>query len=283
MFILFSDCREQPRVKQLRTYSLPFRTHNLPSKVSAMTGTSTGDLALVEKYGRKVCIVTTNGTVLRQITVQGASELYGICRVGGNLFFTDHGNKHIHVITEKNTHIASMYTGISHMYGLDVKGHTIWVAASFSGLYKLTFDMAYNITGSTLLVPSVWGSQFYTPFAITAVQSGLIVSCSRSDNIHFLSLNGSRLFPPVGGRGSGDGLLNYPQDIDTDGCGRVYVVDKSNNRVVLYSGAGRFITNLVAEQHGLEKAASLYVHNNVLYITNSYGPSSYNLIGVELT
>ena len=156
-----------------------------------------------------------------------------------------------------------MYTGINYMTGLTVTNHTIWVAARYSGLYELTFDEQYNITSSTLLVQSVKGSQFYLPYGVTVVQSGIIVTCWGSDYINYLSYNGSELYPPVGGEGYGDGQLSYPIGLSTDGCGTVYVADHYNSRIAVFTGTGRFVTNLGSLWHPL----ALVFHNNSLYIT----------------
>jgi len=33
----------------------------------------------------------------------------------------------------------------------------------------------------------------------------------------------------------GDGMFNYPNDITTDNQGRVYIVDRENNRIQVWS------------------------------------------------
>ena len=86
----------------------------------------------------------------------------------------------------------------------------------------------------------------------------------------------------MGEEGSGDGQLDIPYDIDIDWCSRVYVADRRNNRIVLFSAIGQFLSNVVTGQHGLAgRPQSLYVQNNFLYITNEYSP--YSLFVVELT
>ena len=255
-------------MKKFHQYSLSY------GQSGGMTVTSTGDLAIVEWDGIRVGIFTTRGRHVHTLTVRRASNLWGIARNDQILFITDNTTKCIHVIIESNFYVAKMYTGLTRMYGLDDTNHTIWVASMELGLYELTFDEQYNITASIRLVPSVEGSQpgsqFYQPTSVTAVQSGIIVSGYGSHNIHYLSYNGSMLYPPVGLSDFGAGQLYYPAYVITDGCGTVYVSDVNNHRIDVFTATGRFISDLASKRDGLLKPLSLCIHHNSLYITNRY-------------
>jgi DNA-binding beta-propeller fold protein YncE len=54
------------------------------------------------------------------------------------------------------------------------------------------------------------------------------------------SLEGEFLFS-FGGRGLGDGQLNFPTNATVDESGRIYVVDSMNNRIVIFDSGGEFI------------------------------------------
>ena len=111
-------------------------------------------------------------------------------------------------------------------------------------------------------------------------QSIIIVKCEH--NIHFLSYNGSVLYPPAGGLGSGNGQLRDhgdPMRLSADRCIRVYVADTFNNRIAVFRGNGRFITNLETDSYGMRNPYALVFHNNSLYIANFYS----DLYVMELT
>ena len=137
----------------------------MPYRVGGMCGTSSGDLAIVEKFGRRARIVTINGTLVRKLTVPGASKFFGIDRQADRLFIVDEGNKRIHVITEINTFIVSMYTDISEIRRIVVTNRTLYVAAD-PGLYKLTFDASYSITTSTRILQSISAHSFTGHFLL---------------------------------------------------------------------------------------------------------------------
>jgi len=45
-----------------------------------------------------------------------------------------------------------------------------------------------------------------------------------------------------GGKGTGPGQFNVPHSIALDSSGRIYVADRSNNRIQIFDPAGRFLT-----------------------------------------
>lgn len=53
-------------------------------------------------------------------------------------------------------------------------------------------------------------------------------------------LDGKFLFS-FGGRGAGDGRLNFPTNAVVDAAGRILVVDSMNNRVAIFDSEGRFV------------------------------------------
>jgi len=69
-------------------------------------------------------------------------------------------------------------------------------------------------------------------------------------------------------KGSGDGQLNLPSDIDLDGAGNVYVADTENNRIVVFGSAGKFLRSVGAGK--LEKPVALKVDiKGNLYVIES--------------
>lgn len=68
----------------------------------------------------------------------------------------------------------------------------------------------------------------------------LYVADAHGNNIVVFDLaDGKHLFS-FGGRGSGDGKLNFPSDVAVDSKGDVYVVDSMNARVQVFDREGKF-------------------------------------------
>ena len=195
-------------------------------------------------------------------------NFWGVANEGDKLFISDYGYDSIHVIHEDGAFIKTINTGIGYMRRIEINGLTIWVVSDNSGLYEITVNSDYNITSSKLLVRS--DSQFNEPKGISILTDRMIVVCDTSAIIHYFARNGTRLFPPVGGRGSGDGHLHRPHDLTTDSCGRVYVADFYNRRIALFSDTGQFLQSLVTRREGMAGyPTSLFLNNDYLYITSA--------------
>lgn len=81
----------------------------------------------------------------------------------------------------------------------------------------------------------------------------------------------SREILNFGELGSGDGQLKQPSDIDLDKSGNIYIADTENNRIVLFSPDGKFITNIGAGK--LEKPVVVEVDiNGNIYVVEQNKP-----------
>ena len=69
----------------------------------------------------------------------------------------------------------------------------------------------------------------------------------------------------------------HPLDAVTDPCGRVYVEDENNKRVVLFSQNGRFLKNLVTTELP-DNPFAFYLHQKYLYVVCKAG----HLLVIEL-
>lgn len=248
---------------------------DLPYRVSGISGTSSGDLAMVQWHGTNAGIFSTTGELKQSLNVLNANELYDITSKNSTLFITDYRGKSIHVIREYNFYVKAISVTNGGLRRLSVEGNTIWFTA-YSGLFRVTFDSHYNVTGYEHLVER--GSQFDYTIGLLVLPTYIVVGCYYTHNIHFFHHNGTAMFPAVGGLGS---QLYYPLGIVADSCMHIYVADLHNNRIVQFSETGQVTRNLITGGHGLTgEPYSLFLHGNIMYITNDNLP--YKLFVAEL-
>jgi hypothetical protein len=248
------------RVKSINSSTLPYR-------VVDVTGSSQGDLVIVEAWGKRAAILSRQGSVKLNLTVHKAHRLRAVARQANTLYIIDAGTGAIHMLLENNTYILSIHTKLSQVSALAITDSTIWVTTQFQGLHKLTIDSNFTVIKSDLLVPN--SAMFDFPKSMTARDSRVVVACQESDNIHVFDAcsSGAFEFPPMGGSGSGDGQLSLPYDVVTDLLGNIYVVDQENYRIVVFNNRGQFLTNLVTRKDSLDgQLVSLYIDFNILYI-----------------
>ena len=85
--------------------------------------------------------------------------------------------------------------------------------------------------------------EFNCPYGIAITGDVLYVADSDNYRIQKLSTDGEFL-SMFGTRGSGDGKLNYPTGLTLGPDGMVYISDRYNNRVVVFSETGVFLHNI---------------------------------------
>ena len=273
-FYILGIFPEFHKVSSISDYSVPFQ-------VDSMTDTSDGKLVMTGLTNQAV-IYTKQGQQDYTITIPGAGNMYGVARQGDILFFTD-SNGLIHIVRETGEYIKNISTAFKAVYGIDVTNNTIWLADSSKGVYKLTVDSCHNIIKSEILASPT--SQFHGHRGITIYNdSRVIVVCRGSHNLQVFDMSGLRVLPPVGEEGSEDGQLLEPQDVVTDGAGRMYVADSRNQRIVLFSKGGEFLRNLVTTDDGLRgNPTALFLQDNYIYAsTYTIQPRSFKFYIIKL-
>jgi sugar lactone lactonase YvrE len=68
-----------------------------------------------------------------------------------------------------------------------------------------------------------------------------------------------------GKKGSGPGELNLPHALAFDSRGRLFVADRSNNRVEIFDRDGKFI----AEWKQFGRPSGIFIYKDVLYVSDS--------------
>ncbi len=108
---------------------------------------------------------------------------------------------------------------------IDRQGN-VWVADSNNSRVQV-FDPQGKFLRKTM--------EFATPRGMALYEDKVLVVDVLQHTVHALNLEGRRLFT-FGTRGMGDGQFNFPNDVAVDpGTGRIYVVDRENNRVSVWA------------------------------------------------
>lgn len=102
----------------------------------------------------------------------------------------------------------------------------VWVADSNNSRVQ-AFDPSGKLLHKTM--------EFATPRGMALFEDKVLVVDVLQHTVHALNLEGRRVFT-FGTRGMGDGQFNFPNDVAVDpGTGRIYVVDRENNRVSVWA------------------------------------------------
>ena len=246
------------RANKMASYRLPYIVHGI-------TDTSQGHLAMVELYGKNAGIFTAS-CILLNLRIPKAQQLHSIARLGEVLFITDMANSNIHVITEQNMYLKTVYSQVTHPKGITTSDGYIWVTRFEGGMYRLAIDKHYSITEVKEL--SAAGNTCLGPVSISVMNMRVAVACYSSHNVHVFNTGCKQVAPPLGVYGTADGQLNFPTGVVMDAAEQFYVADHYNQRVVLLSKTGIFVRNIVTKADGLLEAPSgLFLRNNTLYIT----------------
>ena len=138
-------------------------------------------------------------------------------------------------------------------HGLTVDGQdNVWVTdVGRHQVFKLTHDGELLLTVGTAGVPGADSTHFNLPTDVAVLPDGGFYVSDGYANSRVVK------FSPTGGfqfqwgtKGSGPGQFDLPHGIAVSGTDRVFVADRSNARVQVFDGQGRFVTEWKSAELG---------------------------------
>ena len=96
--------------------------------------------------------------------------------------------------------------------------------------------------------------------AVDPINGTILVADWRNDRVQRFSPDGE-LLQIIGRPGSGEGELNRPSSVAVDKHGDIYVVDRGNDRVLLFNPRGIFIESFRGDAHITEKGYAKLLAN----------------------
>lgn len=141
----------------------------------------------------------------------------------------DPGRRAVHLFDAKGERYARA-SGLGYPVAVAFVGSTL-IVADAERRTLLAFDLQGRPAELPVRVPAL---ERPAGLAFDAKGQRLFVSDSAAHVVHVLSLAGKSP-ATIGGRGSGDGELNFPTHLFTDVNGRLYVCDAMNFRVQIFA------------------------------------------------
>jgi NHL repeat len=228
-------------------------------------GTSAG--VDVDRNGVNIwALERCGGTLCTESKLDPVVELDASGRVirsfGGGMFVQPHG---IYVDGDDNIWVTDAVANAQHTKGLQV--------------FKFSHDGHILLRLGTTGVAGNDGSHFGAPTDVVTARNGdvfvsdghLGCGCPNARIVKFTSTG--QFLKSFGELGDGRGELFAPHSLAMDSSGRLFVADRSNNRIVIYSQDGDFI----AEWRQFGRPSGLYIDkSDLLYVSDSESEFGHN-------
>jgi streptogramin lyase len=145
--------------------------------------------------------------------------------------------------------------------GMDGKGHQV---------FKFSADGRLLLTLGKAGVAGTGPDELEAPNAVLVAPNGDIFVAEGHNpalaNSRIVKFDRKGRFLKVIGRmGSGPGEFIEPHGLAMDSAGRLFVADRSNNRIQILDQDGRFI----AEWRQFGRPSGVYIRNDILYVSDS--------------
>lgn len=163
-------------------------------------------------------------------------------------------------------------------HGLTVdKAGNVWVTDAQAKDGKGVQVFKFNQDGKVLLTLGKKGTPGEGPDAFGAPTSAAVApngdifvsdghngcNCPASRIVKFNK--DGKFIKEFGKKGTGPGDLDLPHSLAFDAKGRLFVADRSNNRVQIFDQEGKFI----AEWKQFGRPSSVFIYKEILYVTDS--------------
>ena len=206
-----------------------------------------GNIWLFERCGANTCIDSKLDPIL-QFDPSGKF----IRSFGGGMFVVPHA-----VVIDRDDNLWIVDAGVVE----SAKGNQIF-KFSPSGQLLLTLGKAgvrgtdpglFNEPSDLTIAPN--GDIYVADGHIAAKSNGRIVRLSKD----------GAFIEAFGSKGAGPGQFDCPHSIALDSRGRIFVGDRTNNRIQILSPRGEFI----AEWRQFGRPSGVRIHNDTLYVVDS--------------
>src|SRR5512144_1590352 len=134
-----------------------------------------------------------------------------------------------------------------------------------SGVFSLV-----PLVASTLspLEAATYSFGFQSPSAAVVDSSNHLFVADRAGVIKQISITGTpTLVGTFGSSGSGDGQLNWPDDLGIDASGNIAVADTGNRRIVVFTPSGSFVRNVAVS--GMPQRVALSGDGSFVVLTHT--------------
>jgi tripartite motif-containing protein 56 len=226
-----------------------------------------GNIIVVDRDNRKVKIFDVNGN-LRMSTAENAFK-------SPNRIAFLHQSETILVKDEKYIRTLSLDGNVTGVFGDRDLKQPVGLAQSENGEVLVT-----EWTGSVVVVFNENGSRIRTfPTACEAAgyvcgspSGNVIVSDWKQHVVKIFDRAGTFIRQYGQQQGPGQGQLDHPYGVCSDRYNHIIVSDTWNNRIVMLSNDGKYISNLISKDDGIEWPQAVVVdQHDRLIIVEQHG------------
>ena len=237
---------------RLSTYNMPGETGSEPCGVAV---SKEGEIAFSDNKNSCITIADKAGNFLRKLSRPGDKKGKLNCPRGvafnscGELVVADTGNHRIQVLDKRSGQLIGTFGRQGSATGEFVRPAGVCVdnrdrvIVTDCGNHRVqVFD-----EGGKFLFQ--FGNKFEKlnyPFHCVTYQDSFIVADKENHVIKAFDSKGQFLYK-FGGHGNEDGQFGYPGGLVVDGRGNLFVRDRSNERVQMFTMDGRFVGKTACE------------------------------------
>ena len=203
------------------------------------------------------------GKEVKFVAVNSSEEI--LVTAGTEIVAFDKSGKQLYSITNKQ---------LIDPRGLAVEGSSIYVVDCHRNIL-----LKLDKTGKLLKSVGQGGhgkGEFRNPFDLTVVGDEVIV-CDCFNNRLQVFTSDLVFVRRIGSQGTGSGQLLCPFDVTHDEDGNLYVSDRGNNRVQVFTTQGKFLHTLVATGR-ITDPAGITIDRELVYITQGRRDGKLNVI-----